>query len=232
MVIGFGGLGFCLPAKADSIRSIFIDFAGSSQSRPLVYVFDPQTQTGELSIIIPSAIAIVTRDVSGNDVQSALIDVSLSVQASALTDTSSGQHASGEFSQVSFALTQNGSGDTLLSGQRSIPVGLAYEETFVPDQRMFLNGVSIPITGGTLASEFDVAAQLFGFGYSVSPGISNFDRLDRDHTAAVALSLINVPEPGTALLAVMGFICFRRLHRVSFSKRQGGCKLQGLTKIT
>ncbi len=197
--------------RAEPIRSIFIEF---DQTDSLVFDYDGNTSDGTLTIGIDSFNVLVERDdpVQPNEFFN---DASFELTATSLSDQSNGSRAAGVFDSVSFTL-RDSVGDVLLSGERASGSGLIYGEAVTLDTMLFSGGF-VTITGGTLAGDFDIAADLFGFGSRISPGTDTFDLLNTDHGGSVSFSLLPVPEPATALmltgLAIIGLVRRSRVGR-------------------
>lgn len=186
--------------QAEPITSIFI-----ANDAPDALIFD--ATDGSLTIGADSINVLVDREGNMNEF---FDDASLVLTATSLTDQSSGSQAAGSFDSVSFEL-RDSSDSVLLSGERVSGSNLLYAEAGTLDTMLFSGGF-VTITGGSLAADFDVAADLFGFGFNISPGTDTFDALDTDHSGSVKISLLPVPEPTTMLLVAgcAGIVLGRR----------------------
>ncbi len=193
-------------AQAEPITSIFIGF-----DSPNALIFDATDDS--LTISIDSFNVLVERD-SAMTPNEFFDGASFELTATGLTDQSSGSDAAGTFDSVSFTLL-DAADNVLLSGEQTSGSDLLYTEADTLDTVLFSGG-NVAITGGSLAGDFDVAADLFGFGFRVIPGTDTFDVLDTDHNGAVKFSLLPVPEPSTALmvLGLMG-VGLRRRSRLN-----------------
>ncbi len=213
-------LGVLLPsayALAEPITSIFINYL-ELPDQPLDYVFDEAAGEGLLTIDIDSFSVLVERLVAGETVAEFIDDASFHLQAQMLTDTSSGGQAAGFFASLQFELLDAGM-NTLLAGANLTDADVSYTETGVRDV-MLIEGGLIPITGGSLAVDFDVAAALAGIGFLIQPGTGDFEALDTDHSGAINLNLNAIPEPASAVFLAWALVglCGRRrccLHRVA-----------------
>ena len=196
-LLGVSGLGWASSANAMPIKSIFIDVSRSNPT-PLEYAYDGNSGQGELTITLDSFTVLVTRDDNGVDVPEFYEGSSFQLTATTFADNSTPPLAAGEFSSVSFVLT-NETNDVLLAGTQIGGPGLLYTEAVIPDV-MFISGGAVEITGGIFDADFAGPASVFGIGIGIAPGTSTFGQLDTGHTGAVKLSLYPVPEPASLLM--------------------------------
>ncbi len=210
----------CASVRAEPITTVFIDYVGSPAARPLSYQFDGVSDEGVLSIEIESFTLLVERLIGGETVPEFIVDASFSLTAQVLTDVSAPPLAAGEFASVQFEI-YDGDGVLLLSGNTTSDANVVYAEAGLQDIMLIAGGL-IPITGGSLADDFNVAATLGGLGFSIQPGTDSFDRLDVDHNGAVKLNINPIPEPASAVfwsLALVGLRGVRaRLQRKSLRR--------------
>lgn len=195
-VLCVGAPGWAASADAAPIKSIFID-VNRANPTPLEYAFDDNSGQGELTIDLNSFTLLVTRNDNGVDVPEFYVGSSFHLTATTVSDHSAPPLAAGEFSSISFELTDAGN-NVLLSGVQVGGAGLLYTEAVIPDI-MFINGGEVGITGGIFDADFAGPASLFGIGIGIAPGTGTFGQLDTSHTGAVKLSLYPIPEPASLL---------------------------------
>lgn len=208
-----GGFALASVATADPINSIFIDYSGTPAAPPLKYDFQGPPNGGELSVFIPSFTLEVQRTVGGVSVPEFISNASFSMTADLLTDVSSPPTATGVFASLNFFL-HDAAHNLLLSGSNTSTAGLIYHETPVPNV-MLLASSQIPVTGGSLASDFNIAAIVQGLGFLIDPGTGTFGALNVDHGGGVKISLNPVPEPASAVLwgLALASLCGGRRRR-------------------
>ncbi len=195
-------------ARSEPIETILVDYVGIPGPPPLAYDYDEIAQEGTLSVAIDSLTILVERSVGGETVPEFISGVSFTLTAEVLTDLSSPPLAAGMFASVQFELSAGET--TLLAGSNLVNAELIYAETAIRDV-MLIAGGDVPITGGALAADFDVAATLAGLGFLIQPSTDDFDSLDVDHSGAIKVNINPIPEPASGLLFVLvAGLCGRR----------------------
>ncbi len=186
-------------AFGEPIRSLYLDVP-DSPAAALSFDYDDQNSDGTLAVEIDSFSLLIERSMNGGTVNEFIQDASITLTATGLTDISQAPLAAGSFASVEFAL-RDGNDDLLLSGANLIDANVIYAETAIADVMLLVGGF-LPITGGSLAADFDTAATLVGLAYNIDPGTDSLNSLDTDHSGGIQLSINPVPEPGAALMMI------------------------------